>query len=184
MLIGMSCSIISIMNVYASCTANVNCGTRYVTSNDSPSIILSHDIFSSSSKVDIVIHAPDFNSNPYAIDTIGEDGSKVIISTRESSIQYRLVETGFDTGDFTGYVLLSSTTSICSLICGPTDGYLAANGDDAVTVSLVYPDGSAMSSTSFDSTSINHKTIPEFPFVDIALIVSMMSLVFFSRLKT
>lgn len=184
MLVGTSCLIISIMDVYASCTANVDCGTRYVTSNDSPSIVISRDIFSTSSKVNIVIHAPDFNSNPYAIDTIGEDGSKVIISTRENSIQYRLVETGFDTGDFAGYVILSSTTSTCSPICGPTDGYLAASGDDAITVSLVYPDGSTMSSTSFDSASINHKTIPEFSFAHIALIVSMMSLIFFSKLKT
>ena len=172
------------MDVYASCTANVACGIRYATSNDSPSIIISRDVFSTGSKVNIVIHAPDFNSNPYAIDTIGEDGSKVIISTRESSISYRLVETGFDTGDFAGYVILSSTTSTCSPICGPTDGYLAASGDDAITVSLVYPDGSTVSSTSFGSATLNHKTIPEFPFAHIALIVGVMSLIFFSRLKT
>jgi hypothetical protein len=184
MLIGTSYSIISVMEVYASCTTNVDCGTRYVASNDSPSIVILRDIFSASSKIDIIIHTSDFNSNPYALDTIGEDGSKVIISTRENSIQYRLVETGFDTGDFAGYVILSSTTSTCSPICGPTDGYLAASGDDAITVSLVYPDGSTISSTSFGSVSMNHKTIPEFPFAHIALIVSMMSLVFFSRLKT
>lgn len=183
MLIGISYSVISIMDVYASCTANVDCGTRYVATNSSPSIIISRDVFSTGSKVDILIHAPDFDSNPYGIDTIGEDGSKVIISTREGSIPYRLVETGFDTGDFSGYVILSSTTSICSPVCGPTDGYLAASGDDAVTVSLVYPDGSTMSSTSFGSATINHKTIPEFPFVHIALIVSVMTLIFFSRLK-
>ncbi len=172
------------MNVYASCTTNVDCGMQYVSSNNSPSIIISPDVLSPGSKVDILIHDPDFNSNPYAIDTIGEDGSKVIISTRESSIQYRLVETGFNTGDFTGYVILSSNTSTCSPICGPTDGYLAASGDDAITVSLVYPDGTAISSTLFSSTGINHKTIPEFPFVPIALIISVMLLIFFSKLKT
>jgi len=183
-LIGVSYSIISVMDVYASCTTNVNCGTQYVSSNNSPLIVISPDVLSPGSKVDILIHAPDFNSNPYAIDTIGEDGSKVIISTREGSIQYRLVETGFNTGDFAGYVILSSTTSTCSPICGPTDGYLAASGDDAITVSLVYPDGNTISSTSSSSTAVNHNTIPEFPFAPIALIVSMMSLIFFSRLKT
>jgi hypothetical protein len=183
-LIGISYSLVSIMDVYASCAANVDCGTKYVASNDPTSIMISHDVFSTGSKVDILIHAPDFNSNPYAIDTIGEDGSKVIISTREGSIPYRLVETGFDTGDFAGYVILSSTTSTCSPVCGPTDGYLAASGDDAITVSLVYPDGSIVSSTSSGSAAMDHTTIPEFPFANIALIASMISLVFFSRLKT
>ncbi len=156
----------------------------YGSSNNSPLIVISPDVLSPGSKVDILIHAPDFNSNPYAIDTIGEDGSKVIISTRESSMPYRLVETGFNTGDFAGYVILSSSTSTCSPICGPTDGYLAASGDDAITVSLVYPDGNTISSTSSSSTEMNPKTIPEFPFAPIALIVSMISLIFFSRLKT
>jgi hypothetical protein len=183
-LIGMSYSLVSIVDVYASCSLNVGCGTRYVASNDSPSIIIYRDVFSTGSKVDILIQAPDFNSNSYAIDTIGEEGSKVIVSTRESSIPYRLVETGFDTGDFAGYVILSSTTSTCSPVCGPTDGYLAASGDDAITVSLVYPNGSTISSTSSGSTAMTHTTIPEFPFANIALIASMLSLIFFSRLKT
>lgn len=181
--IGISYSIVSIMDVYA-CTPNADCGTRYVASIGSPSIIISGDALSTGSQVNILIHAPDFNSNPYAIDTIGEDGSKVIISTREGSIPYRLVETGFDTGDFSGYVILSSTTSTCSPVCGPTDGYLAASGDDAITVSLVYPNGSTISSTSSGSTAMTHTTIPEFPFANIALIASMLSLTFFSRLKT
>lgn len=184
-LAGISCSIISTVDAYASCIANVGCGTRYATLSGSPLIVLSRDVFSTGSEVNILIHAPDFNSNPYGIDTLGEDGSKVIISTREGgSIPYKLVETGFDTGDFAGYVILSSTTSTCSPVCGPTDGYIAASGDDAITVSLVYPDGSVVSSTSFNSAVANHNTIPEFPFVHIALIASMMmSIVFFSRLK-
>ncbi len=183
MVIGMSYLTVSIVDVYASCTPNSDCGTKYVASIGSPSIVISRDIFSSGSQVDILIHAPDFNSNPYAIDSIGEDGSKVIISTRESSIPYRLVETGFDTGDFAGYVILSSTTATCSPVCGPTDGYLAASGDDAITVSLVYPDGSTISSTSYGSSTTTHTAIPEFPFAPIALIASMMTLIFFSRLK-
>lgn len=183
-LIGISYLIVSIADVYASCTPNFNCNTKYVVSIGSPSIVISRDVFSSGSQVDILIHAPDFNSNPYAIDSIGEDGSKVIISTRESSIPYRLVETGFDTGDFSGYVLLSSTTSTCSPVCGPTDGYLTASGDDAITVSLVYPDGSTISSTSSGSSTTNHTAIPEFPLVSVTLIASMITLIFFSRLKT
>ena len=184
MLIGISFMTISIVDVYATCTPNSNCGTKYVISNGSPSIVISRDVFSTGSQVDILIHAPDFNSNSYAIDSIGEDGSKVIISTREGSMPYRLVETGFDTGDFAGYVILSSTTSTCSPVCGPTDGYLTASGDDAITVSLVYPDGSTISSTSSGSSEMNHTVIPEFPFVEVALIASVITLIFFSRLKT
>lgn len=183
MFIGITYLTVSTVYVYASCAPNSNCGTRYVTSNGSPQIVISRDVFSTGSQVNILIHAPDFNSNPYTIDSIGEGGSKVIISTRESSIPYRLVETGFDTGDFAGYVILSSTTSTCSPVCGPTDGYLAASGDDAITVSLVYPDGSIISSTSFGSSTMNNTTIPEFPFAGITLIVSIVALIFFSRLK-
>jgi hypothetical protein len=170
------------MDAHASCITH-DCSIA-LSSRNSPAIIISRDVFSSGSKVNILIHAPDFNSNSYAIDTIGEEGSKVIISTREDSIQYRLVETGFDTGDFEGYVILSSTTS-CSSICGPTNGFLAASGDDdAITVSLVYPDGSTMSSTnSFGSSSLRHTVIPEFQFANIALITSVMFLIFFSVMQ-
>ena len=183
----MSYSVISIMDAYASCTTNMeDCSTRYIALNNSPQIVISPDSLSSGSQVNILIHAPDFNSNPYAIDTIGDGGgSKVIISTRESRIQYRLVETGFDTGDFTGYVILSSYTSTCSPVCGPTDGYLAASGDDAINVSLVYSDGYTISSTfSNGPRGVYHTAIPEFPFASIALIASVTSLIFFSRLKT
>jgi hypothetical protein len=179
------CYISSITDVYAICTSNAGCDKAYSSPRGSSSspIIISSDTFSPSSQIRILIHAPDFNSNSYAIDTIGVDGSKVVISTRESSIPYMLVETGPDTGDFMGYVTLSSTTSTCSTVCGPTDGFLAAGGDDAVTVSLIYPGGSIISNTSSGSSSINHYAIPEFPFVELALLAGMTSLLFFYKIK-
>ncbi|MDE1729095.1 MAG: hypothetical protein KGH81_07970, partial [Thaumarchaeota archaeon] len=85
MFVIISCCSVLIANAYAS-------NTSY-----SP-IVISRD--PSSPLVNILIHAPDFNSNSYGIDTIGEDGSTITISTRESSIKYRLAETGPDTGDF------------------------------------------------------------------------------------
>jgi len=140
---------------------------------------------SSSSQVNILIHAPDFNSNSYAIDTIGIDGSRVTISTRESSIPYDLVETGPDTGDFAGYVILSSTTSVCSPVCGPTDGFLAAGGDDAVTVSFTYADGHTISATSNDEiqSQASHGTIPEFPYAGFVLLASIMSLIMIFKMN-
>src|SRR5574340_1803215 len=99
MFVVISCCSVLIANAYAS-------NTGY-----SP-IVISRD--PSSPLVNILIHAPDVNSNAYAIDTIGEDGSTITISTRESSIKYRLAETGPDTGDFAGYVSLSYSKFKCS----------------------------------------------------------------------
>jgi hypothetical protein len=184
-LFGISCSINSITNAYSQCGTNVDCGNGYPAHGGSSPIIISRDTFSPSSKVDILIHAPDFNSNSYAIDTIGIDGSDVVISTREGSIPYKLVETGPDTGDFAGYVILSSTTSTCSPVCGPTDGLLAAGGDDAITVSFTYAVGHTISSTSYGTikSQTNPNTIPEFPFAEIMLISSMIFLIFLSNMK-
>jgi hypothetical protein len=133
-------------------------------------------------QVNIVIYAPDFNSSPYAIDTIGEDGSTITISTRESSIPYRLVETGPDTGYFAGSVIISSTTSSCFPVCGPNDGFLAGGGDDAVTVSFTYA-GQTISASSSNVTPglATHGTIPEFPAVELALVIGMVLLVYFTR---
>ena len=181
MLIGMSCCIVSIENAYGFCNVAENCGSKSVSLNNSP-IVISRD--PSSSQINIVIHAPDFNSNSYSIDTIGEDGSSVIISTREASIPYRLVETGPDTGDFAGYVILSSTTSVCSPVCGPTDGFLAAGGDDAVTVSFTYASGHTISSTSYDPRlTLNSSAIPEFSYAGFGLFVGITYLILVSKVN-
>lgn len=171
-------------NVYASCIPNVNCD--HVSQVPTSQIIISGGSLSPSSEVNILIHAPDFNSNSYAIDTIGVDGSRVTISTRESSIPYKLVETGPDTGDFAGYVILSSTSSVCSPVCGPTDGFLAAGGDDAVTVSFTYADGHTISASSNDQMPVqtSHGTIPEFSYTGFVLLASMMSLMMIFRMNS
>lgn len=180
-LVGISYSISSSTHVYATCSS-VDCGSGSIRQSDTSQIIISKDTFSPNSQVNIVIHAPDFNSNPYAIDTLGLDSSKIVISTREGSIPYRLVETGPDTGDFAGYVTLSSTSSICSPVCGPSDGFLAAGGDDAITVSLIYS-GRVVSSATYGSVHTIHEVIPEFPFAEFVLIMSVGSVIYFSKMK-
>ena len=177
-ILGLSCIVIQAMSVHTSYGYD-----NVITSQSGSSqIIISRNIFSSNSQVDIMIRAPDFNYNQYGIDTIGDDdASKVIISTRESSIPYRLVESGPDTGEFVGYVILSSSTSTCSPVCGPTDGFLAAGGDDAITVSLVYHDGSSISSTSIGSSPVRDNVIPEFPYAELVLITSMVSVIIFLK---
>lgn len=168
----LSCCAVLTANVYASGSE------KY-----SPIVISRSDF--SSSQVNILIHAPDFNSNSYAIDTIGVDGSSVTISTRESRIPYKLVETGPDTGDFAGYVILSTTTSVCSPICGPTDGFLAAGGDDAVTVSFTYADGHTISATSNDQVpnQAGHDMIPEFPYAEFVLLAGMIPLMLIFKMN-
>ena len=181
-ILGLSCIVIQAMSIPVSYGSDVAYDNTITYQSGSSQIIISRNTFSSNSQVDIMIRAPDFNYNQYGIDTIGDDdSSKVIISTRESSIPYRLVESGPDTGEFVGYVLLSSSTSACSPVCGPTDGFLAASGDDAITVSLVYHDGSSISSTSSGSRPLSHNVIPEFPYAELVLITSMVSMIFFLK---
>lgn len=114
--------------------------------------------FSWTDQVYITIYAPDFNSDPNLIDTIGlTSDDKVTVSTTGHSIPYQLAETGTDTGIFTGYVTLtgdpsqkgttgvdgqgtnpSGIESTCQPVCGPTDGFLPSTGNDGVTVSFEY----------------------------------------------
>jgi hypothetical protein len=88
-------------SAYASCGTNAGCASGY-TQGRSPIVIS----MGSYPPVSIVIYAPDFNSSPYAIDTIGEDGRAVTIPTRGASIPYRLIKTSPDTGYFAGYVIV------------------------------------------------------------------------------
>ncbi len=152
-----------------------------VSGNGSP-IVIYRDSYSPTSMVHISINAPDFNSNPYAIDTIGDDPeNKIIISTRESSIPYRLVETGTDTGVFAGYVILSGSTSTCSPVCGPTDGYLAASGDDSITVSFTYPKDRTITST-LGPEHTTYQPTPEFGQLACLIVtISTILAILFSR---
>ena len=157
-----------------------------IVSSNGSTILLYRDSYSPTSVVHIVINAPDFNSNSYAIDTIGNDEpeNKIIISTREGSINYKLVETGTDTGVFAGYVTLSGTTSTCSPVCGPTDGFLIASGDDSLTVSFTYAKDRTITSTLTDSPNnkINKQSISEFgSLTGFVITISIIGVAVFSR---
>ncbi len=109
-------------------------------------------------QVYITVYAPDFNSDPNMVDVIGlTSDDKVTVSTTGHSIPYQLVETGADTGIFTGYVILtgdptqkgstgvdgqgtnpSGIESTCNTVCGPTDGFLPSTGNDGITISFEY----------------------------------------------
>ena len=101
--------------------------------------------------------APDHNFDGDLIDEIGNtDSDPIKVSTRGSDLDnYKLVETGTDTGIFTGEVILTGFThdadgdtttgtngndviSTSPSGHGPTDGKLPADDDDGITVSFEF----------------------------------------------
>ena len=114
-------------------------------------------------KVHITVFAPEHNSDGYLIDEIGRDAlDPVRVATRGHELgQYRLVETGTDTGVFSGAVTLTGFAYDADSNeqtgdenghdanprtgdfagggrdgLGPTDGFLQSGDDDVITVSF------------------------------------------------
>jgi len=134
------------------------------TSNFGATVELDQKVYTWTDKVYITIVAPDHNQDSNLIDTIGDTSKDPIkVATRGHSMkQYKLVETGVDTGIFTGEVILTGfnhdadgktttgtatngfdTTPVTGTILGatatgPTDGYLQADNDDGITVSFEF----------------------------------------------
>lgn len=97
--------------------------------------------------VTITVVAPDHNLNPNKVDTIGNKfDSKITISTSLGKISnYKLVETGNNTGIFTGYVTLigpsqkiSRKKKIKNTVRGngPTNGLIQTAGSDKLIVTF------------------------------------------------
>jgi len=128
------------------------------TSNFGATVELDQKVYTWTDKVYITIVAPDHNFDSNLVDEIGEsDTDPIKVSTRSDDIDnYKLVETGTDTGIFTGEVILTgfthdsdgdSTTgdangndvvTQASTGSGPTDGLLSADDDDGITVSFEF----------------------------------------------
>jgi len=101
------------------------------------------------SLVHIIVHAPDFDSDPNLVDTID-----VSVSTRGNTLSpYKLVETGTHTGIFAGNVTLTGDPALkgtqgvdgkgmnptgLQMGSGPNDGFLPSENNDGVTVSFEY----------------------------------------------
>ncbi len=134
-----------------------------LTSNFGATIELDQKVYTWTDKVYITILAPDHNFDSDLIDEIGETREDVVrVNTGEGDLdQYRLTETGPDTGIFTGEVILTGflhdadgdTTTGNDLGQdvgfaipanyesdgqGPTNGLLSATEDDGVTVSFEF----------------------------------------------
>ena len=134
------------------------------TSNFGATVELDQKVYTWTDKVYITIVAPDHNFDSNLIDEIGDTGlDPVKVSTRGQSLNnYKLVETGTDTGIFTGEVILSgfshdadgdlstgtattgfdtspiTGTSTGATASGPTDGFLETDDDDGITVSFEF----------------------------------------------
>jgi len=125
------------------------------TSNFGATVELDQKVYSWTDKVYITVVAPDHNFDSNLVDQIGQTSDPLKVATRGHKINnYRLTETGTDTGIFTGEVILvgfakdvdgdgtndapTVGTSLRDTGNGPTDGYLMADNDDGLTVSYEF----------------------------------------------
>ncbi len=130
-------------------------GTAPTTTQNGVTVEFDQPVYTWTDKVGITITAPDYNLDSNQIDEIGGGGAgsatgQIQIETRIDALNnYKLVETGTDTGIFFGTVSLtgfashdadgdrdandaSGTTSGS----GPTDGMLAADSDDGLEITF------------------------------------------------
>ena len=129
-------------------------GLTIFTSNFGATIELDQKVYTWTDKVYITVVAPDHNFDGDLVDEIGNTSSDPVkISTRGYSLTtYKLVETGPDTGIFTGEVILTGFihdangdgtserpgAATSSAGSGPTNGTLETDNDDGLTVSFEY----------------------------------------------
>ncbi len=123
------------------------------TSNFGATVELDQKVYTWTDKVYITIVAPDHNFDSDLVDEIGDtDLDPIKVSTRGFNIDnYKLVETGTDTGIFTGEVILTGFLHDADGVegddtnprtsadgTGPTDGFLETDDDDGLTISFEF----------------------------------------------
>ena len=135
-------------------------GLTVYTSNFGATIELDQKVYTWTDKVYITIVAPDHNFDSGLVDEIGNTSSDPIkVSTRGNELSnYKLVESGADTGIFIGEVTLAGfqfdadgdsstgtdgnditgTASALTTGSGPTEGKLATTDNDGLTVSFEF----------------------------------------------
>lgn len=130
------------------------------TSNFGATIELDQKVYSWTDKVYITVVAPDHNYDSLLIDDIGNSSTDPLkVSTRGNQLsQYKLIESGADTGIFIGEVTLkgfafdadgdtstgtegneiTGTASSLTTGSGPTSGNIAATNNDGLTISFEF----------------------------------------------
>lgn len=140
-----------------------NASVTIYRANFGASVQLDQKVYSWSDRVFITVIAPDFNLDPNVVDQLGNDlEGTITISTSKGTISnYRLVETGVNTGIFTGWIKLTGFPghTVNSLInrqypwgitkgSGPIDGLLACNNNDGITVSFKFSEEQTVTGSS------------------------------------
>ena len=114
------------------------------TSDFGATIELDKETYALNDKVQITITAKDHNFDIHLIDEIGNDSFyPVVISAGDYALRgYKLVETGPDTGIFTGKITLGESQNDESILTGkgPSDGVLPIedNSSKEIVVSFEY----------------------------------------------
>jgi len=133
------------------------------TSNIGAQVSLDQKVYTWTDKVYVTVVSPDHNFDDNSIDEIGGADKIVQVYTRDAKLKdYQFVETGPDTGIFTGEVILTGfvhdadgdgTPDIATLATdssgnGPTDGKLGTSNDDGITVSFEASDNEVVTGSS------------------------------------
>ena len=134
--------------------------TTVYTSNFGATIELDQRVYTWTDKVYITVVAPDHNIDSDQVDEIGSEPDYPIrVSTRGDELDnYKLVETGADTGIFTGEVILVGFDHDADGEpgfdnrgetggTGPTDGMIETESESGISVSFKYSDGETVSSS-------------------------------------
>ena len=123
------------------------------TSNFGATVELDQNVYTWTDKVFITVVASDYNFDSNIIDEIGTpDKGEITIRTRAAEVQYRLAETGPDTGVFTGELVLTGDADAgiegpqgtsSDGLAGPTDGIINTRTSDGISISFDYSDSEA-----------------------------------------
>ena len=124
------------------------------TSNFGATVELDQNVYTWTDKVFITVVASDYNFDSNIVDEIGtEDKGEITIRTRAAEVQYRLAETGPDTGVFTGELVLTGDADALDEggpqgtssegLAGPTDGIINTRTSDGISISFDYSDSEA-----------------------------------------
>ena len=122
------------------------------TSDFGATIELDQNVYTWTDKVFITAVASDYNFDSNVIDEIGPEGDgEITIRVRGDGLkEYKLAETGPDTGVFTGEITLAGFsydridyTAPGTSGSGPTDGTLTTNYEDGLSISFEYSDSEA-----------------------------------------
>lgn len=119
-------------------------GTAYLTiyvANFGAVVEMDQKIYTPNDKVYLTIVAPDFNFDSEIVNEIGQSPESIIrIRTSKDKLKnYKLVETGVDTGIFTGEVQLTEDAEIAKKHrenLGPNDGILYCDKEDFIEVAF------------------------------------------------